>query len=332
MFTSSLGRIVLAGLALIPAAPSAAQVTFFAREGLVGRAFAAYEATPDLYASDLRERAASLAIRQGQWQVCTEPYFRGYCVTLAPGDYRSPVQMGLPVRAASAREVTWIPGRPGGVGNVVLYEGPNLTGRRVTISGPTDHLGAFNDRARSMVVAGGDWELCEHDRYRGRCRVFAPGRYASLAEFTADLSSLRPLAPPEIAPPLPPLPPPVPGLPPPAHPGWGGGVRVVLYEFPNFGGRSLVVASDFVGNLGERGFNNRASSLRVERGYWLFCSEPNFFGECRTFGPGDYAALPWVLDNRISSGRRVANEYPYDRPPGWSWGDADFGRPPPQPR
>ena len=25
-------------------------------------------------------------------------------------------------------------------------------------------------------------------------------------------------------------------------------------------------------------------SLRVERGYWIFCSEPQFRGECRTFG------------------------------------------------
>jgi hypothetical protein len=103
-------------------------------------------------------------------------------------------------------------------------------------------------------------------------------------------------------------------------------VRVVLYEAPNFNGRSLAIAGDFVGNLADRGFGNRASSMRVERGYWMFCSEPGFNGECRTFGPGDYPSLPWALDNRISSGRRIANEYPYGEEPVWSWGDSTFGR------
>jgi hypothetical protein len=39
-------------------------------------------------------------------------------------------------------------------------------------------------------------------------------------------------------------------------------------------------------------------------------------GECLTFGPGDYANLS-ELSNRISSGRRISNNYPYDAPPRW---------------
>ena len=45
-------------------------------------------------------------------------------------------------------------------------------------------------------------------------------------------------------------------------------------------------------NLNTTGFNDRASSLRVQSGYWIFCSDSEFRGECRTFGPGDYASLP----------------------------------------
>ncbi len=72
-------------------------------------------------------------------------------------------------------------------------------------------------------------------------------------------------------------------------------------------------------NLGATGFNDRASSLRVESGYWIFCSDSDFGGECRTFGPGDYASLPG-MNNRISSGRRISNDYPYGDKPDWQRG------------
>ena len=89
----------------------------------------------------------------------------------------------------------------------------------------------------------------------------------------------------------------------------------MLYEGPNLSGRSFSL-NDAVPNLGRTGFNDRASSLRVERGYWIFCSDSEFRGECRTFGPGEYASLPG-LNNVISSGRRISNEYPYADRPDW---------------
>jgi hypothetical protein len=92
----------------------------------------------------------------------------------------------------------------------------------------------------------------------------------------------------------------------------------VLYEQPNFGGRSVAVDQDFMPNLASSGFNDRASSLRVERGYWMFCSDAGFQGTCRTFGPGDYPQLPPGLNNAISSGRRIHQEYPYGGSPNWS--------------
>jgi hypothetical protein len=54
----------------------------------------------------------------------------------------------------------------------------------------------------------------------------------------------------------------------------------------------------------------------VESGYWIFCSDSEFRGECRTFGPGDYASLSG-MNNVISSRRRIANDYPYDGKPDW---------------
>jgi hypothetical protein len=91
----------------------------------------------------------------------------------------------------------------------------------------------------------------------------------------------------------------------------------VLYSNPNFEGQRFVISDDIVRNLARTGFNDRAQSLRVERGYWIFCSDAEFGGTCRTFGPGDYATLPYGLDNAISSGRRISNDYPYAAPPNW---------------
>jgi hypothetical protein len=91
--------------------------------------------------------------------------------------------------------------------------------------------------------------------------------------------------------------------------------RAVLYEGPNMSGRAFPI-QDAVANLGRTGFNDRASSLRVESGYWIFCGVSEFRGECRTFGPGEYANLPG-LNNVISSGRRISSYYPYAERPDW---------------
>jgi hypothetical protein len=50
----------------------------------------------------------------------------------------------------------------------------------------------------------------------------------------------------------------------------------------------------------------------------MFCTDANFRGDCRTFGPGDYPNLPGGMENRISSGRRISNDYPYNRNPDWN--------------
>ena len=73
------------------------------------------------------------------------------------------------------------------------------------------------------------------------------------------------------------------------YPGRNRDARATLYEGPNLSGRAFPL-NDAVANLGRAGFNDRASSLRVESGYWIFCSDSEFRGECRTFGPGEYAS------------------------------------------
>jgi hypothetical protein len=55
----------------------------------------------------------------------------------------------------------------------------------------------------------------------------------------------------------------------------------------------------------------------VERGDWMLCGDPCFNGDCRTFGPGNYASLPSGFGSSISSGRRISEQYPYNQSPVW---------------
>jgi hypothetical protein len=190
---------------------------------------------------------------------------------------------------------------------LTLYEHDRFQGRRYDVRGAVDNLGntGFNDIASSARVRRGSWQVCDDAYFRGRCVTLQPGDYPSLGSVGLNdrVSSARELG--------------AYGPPPSQGGNWGGGARAVLYENRDFGGRSFVVDGNVMRDLANSGFNDRASSLRVEQGYWMFCSDANFEGRCQTFGPGDYAELPRALNNRISSGRRISEQYPYRQSPNY---------------
>jgi hypothetical protein len=187
---------------------------------------------------------------------------------------------------------------------ITLYQQDNYRGRRITIDQPLanfEHSG-FNDRAHSAVVHEGRWEICYDADFRGSCSVLEPGAYPELGAYAGRISSVRPYE----------------GRHAQRHPDERGRNReahATLYEGANLSGRSFAL-SDAMRDMGRTGFNDKASSLRVESGYWIFCNDAEFRGECRTFGPGEYASLPG-MNNAISSGRRIANAYPYADQPDW---------------
>lgn len=193
--------------------------------------------------------------------------------------------------------------------DITFYEGEGFQGQRAVITGSVANLAntGFNDRASSVIVREGAWEVCDEAHYRGACVMLQPGRYRSLREAGLDnrISSARQL-----------------NTLGPSQAQRNRGARAVLYAAPDFQGQRFVIDTNVVTDLRGTGFNDRAQSLSVERGYWIFCSEPGFQGDCRTFGPGDYPNLAWTLDHRISSGRRISNQFPYNDAANWGSGDA----------
>ena len=317
-----IGRMLLVIAAMSCAAVAAAQeITLFQNDNFNGPRYSANGSVTDLgrcrfqrsrIVGDHSRRLVAALLRRLFSRPMRHAESRQLSVALRDG----PQQRACRRCAKSAGTAAVAGGGPGGGGfgggSIVLY-------RVARDDRPVDHAQSadaqpdgtgFNDRATSAIVNSGTWQLCADADYMSSCEVLRPGQYPEPGrrdrpgQLRAAVWRRR-------------RPGPAPGG------GWGGGggnwggsSRVVLYEGPNFSGRSYTVNTDVLSNLGNTGFNDRASSIRIERGYWMFCTDANFLGECRTFGPGDYPTLSW-LSNRISSGRRISNDYPYNAPPRW---------------
>jgi hypothetical protein len=346
-----------------PLAASAQSITFFEYEGFGGRRIAADQAIPDFDPTGLNDAASSIIVRSGQWQVCTDAYYRGRCTTFGPGEYPNLGAFDLRGAISSARMIgvsdaaaipappytppppsqyipppppsqyvappsqyippppppsqyipppppsQYIPpppqyeappppryeAPPGGAA-VELFDQYDFGGSRFPVVARVDNLDVthWNDRAASMIVHWGSWELCTDAYYRGNCAFYGPGRYPDIGgSMTRQLSSIRPAG--DRTPALPAHEPPPPPMPP------RGGARAVLFDQHGLGGGSVVLESD-APNFDPLGFNDRAQSVRIDSGTWVFCSDAGYRGDCFTFQPGDYPNLPGGLERRISSG------------------------------
>ena len=80
---------------------------------------------------------------------------------------------------------------------ITFYEGEGFRGRAFTTDRRVGDFGrfGFNDQARSVVVDRGRWEVCEDNRFEGRCVVLRRGSYDSLERMglQGSISSVRPL-------------------------------------------------------------------------------------------------------------------------------------------
>ncbi len=163
-------------------APAAPQVTFYENENFTGRTFTTDQQVKNLNGKQFNDRASSVVVAGGPWELCENNRFRGRCVVLQPGQYPSMRAMGLNDRVTSVRlaENT----APAAVASkITIYENEGFTGRTLVSSDAVDNFdrNRFNDRASSVVVVGGPWELCENVQFGGRCFVLQPGQYPSLA-------------------------------------------------------------------------------------------------------------------------------------------------------
>jgi beta/gamma crystallin/glycine zipper 2TM protein len=192
---------------------------------------------------------------------------------------------------------------------ITLYGREGFEGRSFTTEREVRNLErfGFNDRASSLTVAGGRWEVCEDARFSGRCMIVRPGRYPTLAATGLEnsISSVRPIGGSARIDDSRYAPAPVVAVPEPAA---QGPAQITLYGRDSYDGRSFTTERE-VRNLERFGFNDRASSAIVTSGRWEVCEDTRFSGRCMVLRRGQYPSLTAMgLGNSISSLRPVGRQ------------------------
>jgi hypothetical protein len=180
-------------------------------------------------------------------------------------------------------------GRP----RIILYQDDDYRGPQLSIDGDTDRVEPmnFNDRASSVRVLSGIWELCEHDGFGGRCITVSRDE-PSLRNFNFNdtLSSVRSLD---------------------RRAGAGGnsqgggiGGGLLLYEDINYGGPSRTLGG-VQRSLSGMGWNDRISSIQVRFGVWEICQHDDFGGRCIQIDRDVPNLVSIGFNDEISSIRRI---------------------------
>ncbi|MBC5764288.1 beta/gamma crystallin-related protein [Ramlibacter albus] len=102
--------------------------------------------------------------------------------------------MKLVARAAIAAATVVVASQA--MASITFYEGEGFRGRAATVDNAVPNLREirFNDRAGSVIVDRGRWEVCEHANFQGRCALLRRGNYDSLRSTGLEwqISSVRP--------------------------------------------------------------------------------------------------------------------------------------------
>ena len=96
-------KFALAAGAVVLASQAMAQITFYEGEGFRGRAVTTDGAVPDMHRLRFDNRAASVIVDRGRWEVCERPGFQGRCALLRRGNYDSLRNTGLDWQISSVR-------------------------------------------------------------------------------------------------------------------------------------------------------------------------------------------------------------------------------------
>lgn len=139
---------------------------------------------PDLRRHGLNDRVTSLEVEGNQaWEVCQDINFGGRCRVFA-GSVEDLRDVGWNDRISSLRPVGLARdgrgdargtidrrdrGRDRRAARLVLYDRPNYRGDARDIVRTSTSLGSVGNRARSVRVDGGTWELCEGVSRKARC-------------------------------------------------------------------------------------------------------------------------------------------------------------------
>jgi hypothetical protein len=153
-----------------PIQPLPGGLELFSRTGFAGDRRAFTGAQPDLRRAGFNDLAQSVRIGAREtWEVCVDANFRNCRVVNT--DWENLSDLGMSRRISSVRP--WPHGGGSGSGQmyIVLYDDRGYRGRSHRVDRASSVLLTFANRAESVQVMGGSWELCDRTGFSGRCAV-----------------------------------------------------------------------------------------------------------------------------------------------------------------
>ncbi len=148
-------------------------ITLYAKPGFGGQARTYARKMDKLKLYAFHDHAASLRVSGGTWKVCANSNMGGHC-ELVDRDIPDLGTIGLLYSISSvAPSDNRIGGIGGDVGELVLFEDDSYSGTRISIRNEVSDLqrAGFSDRASSLRLQGGKWEVCDRPHFGGRCEI-----------------------------------------------------------------------------------------------------------------------------------------------------------------
>jgi uncharacterized protein YcfJ len=98
-------KSAMGAVAVFLASQAMAQITFYEHDGFQGQAFSTDRPVRDFQRRGFNDRASSVVVDRGRWEVCEDANFQGRCMVLRRGSYDSLSQFGMNDRVSSVRPV-----------------------------------------------------------------------------------------------------------------------------------------------------------------------------------------------------------------------------------
>ena len=139
----------------------------------------------------MNNKAQSVTIGRGEWQLCDGIGFGGKCVTLtrSVSDLSS---VGMRKKVRSLRPLGY-QGPPDTNWYIVLFEQQNFRGDPTNFNTERTNI---SKRARSITIGAGVWEICDGRNFTGRCQILSQSE-ADLTRYNLGyiIRSVRPMRP-----------------------------------------------------------------------------------------------------------------------------------------
>ena len=195
--------VLVAALAAIGVA-QAAEITIYKQPNFSGAGITLRDTRNNLSGSGFQDQASSAVISSGRWQLCSQPDFKGDCMTLTPGEYAS-LDPSLFHRVESMRVLDQYAQNERGYyghergehryrhADIELFPATAYRGGSIRLDHDRDALGddRYGVGVSSLVVNEGTWQLCTRPGFRGDCDVYEPGSYPDVGRMSRVASARR---------------------------------------------------------------------------------------------------------------------------------------------